>query len=47
MIKVNGSENPPGPFFPGLASWAVLLHSRMTLLYVFFVIESSSLSAPL
>lgn len=47
MIKVNGTQNPPGRLFPGLASWAVLLHSRMTLLYVFFVIESSSFSAPL
>jgi len=47
MIKVNGSKNPPGLLFPGLASWAVFLHSVMTLLYVFFVIESSSLSAPL
>jgi hypothetical protein len=42
MIKVNGSKNPPGWLFPGFASWAVLLHSGMTLLYVFFVIESPS-----
>jgi len=42
MIKVNGSKNPPGWLFPGFASWAVLLHSDMTLLYVFFEIESSS-----
>jgi hypothetical protein len=42
MIKINGSKNPPGWLFPGFASWAVFLHSDMTLLYVFLVIESSS-----
>jgi hypothetical protein len=42
VVQVNGTQNPPGWLLPGLASWAVLLHSGMTLLYVFFVIESAS-----
>ena len=42
MVKVNGTKNPPGWLFPGFRPWAVLLHSDMTLLYVFLVIELSS-----